>query len=173
MSSTATPFSNFDSPTHKNTPHTTMSLEDTLLKLVEAVNRQAAATEKQNELIAPKLVSFNPEPEPPVQNLTEQAVEARKPRTQKPKPEPTPEPEVETTAEPEPTQTIPPTGPIPVTMTPEQYRVAIREAVRPKIAGSPDTKAKWAALLVEWKVKNINDVEVGDLPDFLEQAKAL
>lgn len=178
-----------NSPTHKNTPHTTMSLEDTLLKLVEAVNRQAAATEMSNEISQRRIVAIDPafgkeggiaftvlsedghegdvgqlakfitetaSEEPPV-------VEPKK-RTPKPKPEPTPEPEAET-----PAVEIPATGPIPVTMTPEQYRHAIRVRVREVISTDLVKKARWKKFMAAWKMKDIQSVEVGDLPDILAQ----
>lgn len=183
-------------------------LEETIIKLTEAINRAAAAIDAGNKVNllyiqfrkqwdAPEV----PVAETPSAEVSSPAPEVKTPTTRKPKAAPTvlPDPtveeisypsqndleqllhvalekDVEPTPEPEPEpakteSTEPVTG--------EDLRLVIRSYVQKKLSGDPIWKKKWKAFLAEWKagtkgaVENLAQVEVGDLPDFFEQVKAL
>lgn len=163
-------------------------LEETIIKLTEAINRAAAAIELNNGSVI--LASGNPdavgiegrrfivlEEADPVETPTP---EVKTPATRKPKtpptvlPDPTPEetPEAETEKDVEPTPEMEP-EPAKTQLTEPVTYESVRAYVQKKLSGDLKFKKLWKDHLAEWKVENLSKVETGDLPDFFEQVKAL
>lgn len=152
-----------------------MSLEESINALAAAINRHAAILEK------PPIITFDPafqkiplaEAEPAPAPVKEKPAKVEKPKSApvekvvEPEPEPTPEPEVEETpvTEKEAAPAPEPTGPV--------THKDIRETVRAKIAGNAEVKNRWKALLAEWEVGNVSEIENGDLPRFMVEVNKL
>lgn len=152
-----------------------MSLEESINTLAAAINRHAAALENQHTTTGyPNLRVLPEEAEPaPAPVKTEKPAKVEKPKPApvekavEPEPEPTPEPKVEETPVPEKEEApaAEPTGPV--------THKDIRETVRAKIAGNAEVKNRWKALLAEWEVGNVSEIENGDLPRFMVEVNKL